>query len=102
MRGMWRLLDLGDVDGYTMTNLYEAVGRAVSVGFVPNTVILNHPSGPFVEAVSGLEEALVGVALEEGALVEAGAGAYERLGLMVFGAVQEDFVAALLKARVES
>jgi lipoate-protein ligase A len=45
---MWRLLDLGAVDGYTMTNLYEAVGRAVSGGSVPNTVILNHPSGPFV------------------------------------------------------
>ena len=45
---MWRLLDLGAVDGYTMTNLYEAVGRAVSGGSVPNTVILNHPSRPFV------------------------------------------------------
>jgi lipoate-protein ligase A len=45
---MWRLLDLGAVDGYTMTNLYEAVGRAVSGGAVPNTLILNHPSGPFV------------------------------------------------------
>jgi len=45
---MWRLLDLGAIDGYTMTNLYEAVGRAVSEGSVPNTVILNHPSRPFV------------------------------------------------------
>ena len=45
---MWRLLDLGAVDGYAMTNLYEAVGRAVSGGSVPNTVILNHPSKPFV------------------------------------------------------
>ncbi|MBC8225361.1 hypothetical protein H8E65_12285 [Candidatus Bathyarchaeota archaeon] len=52
---MWRLLDLGAIDGYTMTNLYEAVGRA-----------------------------------------------YERLGLMFFGAEQGGFVAALLKARVES
>jgi lipoate-protein ligase A len=45
---MWRLLDLGPVDGYTMTNLYEAVGREVSGGNSPNTVILNHPTEPFV------------------------------------------------------
>lgn len=44
----WRLLDLGAIDGYTMTNLYEAVGHAVSSGEVPNTVILNHPESPFV------------------------------------------------------
>jgi lipoate-protein ligase A len=31
-----------------MTNLYEAVGHAVSIGEVPNTVILNHPEKPFV------------------------------------------------------
>ena len=45
---MWRLLDLGAIDGYTMTNLYEAVGHSVSSGDVPNTVILNHPESPFV------------------------------------------------------
>jgi lipoate-protein ligase A len=45
---MWRLLDLGAIDGYTMTNLYEAVGKAVSDSDVPNTVILNHPESPFV------------------------------------------------------
>ena len=45
---MWRLLDLGAINGYTMTNLYEAVGKAVSSGDVPNTVILNHPESPFV------------------------------------------------------
>lgn len=45
---LWRLLDLGAVDGYTMTNLYEAVGKAVSDGSSPNTVILNHPERPFV------------------------------------------------------
>ena len=39
----WRLLDLGEVDGYVMTNLYEAVGMAVSRGEFPNTLILNHP-----------------------------------------------------------
>jgi lipoate-protein ligase A len=44
----WRLLDLGAISGYTMTNLYEAVGHAVSSGKVPNTVILNHPESPFV------------------------------------------------------
>lgn len=44
----WRLLDLGPIDGYTMTNLYEAVGRSVSKGEVPNTIILNHPEKPFV------------------------------------------------------
>ena len=45
---MWRLLDLGAIDGYTMTNLYEAIGHAVSIGEVPNTVVLNHPKTPFV------------------------------------------------------
>ena len=45
---MWRLLDLGAIDGYTMTNLYEAIGHAVSSGEVPNTVVLNHPMKPFV------------------------------------------------------
>ncbi|MFH0849703.1 MAG: lipoate--protein ligase [Candidatus Bathyarchaeota archaeon] len=45
---MWRLLDLGAVSGYTMTNLYEAVGRAVSSGDAPNTVMLDHPEAPFV------------------------------------------------------
>lgn len=45
---MWRLLDLGSVSGYTMTNMYEAVGRAVSEGRSPNTVILDHPEAPFV------------------------------------------------------
>ena len=44
----WRLLDLGAIDGYTMTNLYEAVGHTVSSGQVPNTIILNHPESPFV------------------------------------------------------
>jgi lipoate-protein ligase A len=45
---MWRLLDLGAIDGYTMTNLYEAIGHSVSSGEVPNTVVLNHPKKPFV------------------------------------------------------
>jgi lipoate-protein ligase A len=45
---MWRLIDLGPIDGYTMTNLYEAVGLSVSSGESPNTVILNHPERPFV------------------------------------------------------
>ena len=45
---MWRLLDLGAVDGYTMTNLYEAVAKAVSDGSSPNTVILDYPTNPFV------------------------------------------------------
>ncbi|MBS7622257.1 lipoate--protein ligase family protein [Candidatus Bathyarchaeota archaeon] len=44
----WRLLDLGAVDGFTMTSLYEAVARAVDGGNSPNTLILNHPAQPFV------------------------------------------------------
>jgi hypothetical protein len=57
---------------------------------------------PFMGAVEGLEEALVGVALEEDSLAEAVAGAYNRLGLMVFGVEQGDFVEALLKTRGKS
>jgi len=45
---MWRLLDLGPIDGYVMTNIYEAVAKAVSHDSSPNTVILNHPKKPFV------------------------------------------------------
>lgn len=45
---MWRLVNLGPVDGYTMTNLYEAVGHSVSSNESPNTVILNYPMRPFV------------------------------------------------------
>jgi lipoate-protein ligase A len=45
---LWRLLDLGAVDGYMMTNMYEAVAVAVSRGSSPNTVILDHPLKPFV------------------------------------------------------
>ncbi|MHA1713036.1 MAG: lipoyl protein ligase domain-containing protein [Candidatus Ranarchaeia archaeon] len=45
---MWRLLDLGPVDGYVMTTLFEAVGRSVSEKSSPNTVILVHPKAPFV------------------------------------------------------
>ena len=44
----WRLLDLGAVDGFTMTNLYEAVAKAVDEHDSPNTLILNHPAEPFV------------------------------------------------------
>ncbi len=44
----WRLLDLGPVDGYTMTNVYEAVSRAVGSGEAPDTLILDHPSRVFV------------------------------------------------------
>ncbi len=45
---MWRLLDLGSIDGYVMTNAYEAVAKAVSYNSSPNTIILNHPKKPFV------------------------------------------------------
>jgi lipoate-protein ligase A len=31
-----------------MTNLYEAVGHAVSAGNAPNTILLDHPEAPFV------------------------------------------------------
>jgi lipoate-protein ligase A len=48
MSSEWRLVDLGPVDGYTMTNLYEAIALAVTKGTVPNTFVLNHPSKPFV------------------------------------------------------
>jgi lipoate-protein ligase A len=44
----WRLLDLGAVDGLTMTNLYEAVAKAQEQQNSQNTLILNHPIDPFV------------------------------------------------------
>ena len=45
---VWRLIDLGGVDGFTMTNLYEAVARTVAEHDSPNTLILNYPAEPFV------------------------------------------------------
>ena len=45
---MWRLLNLGGINGYTMTNLYEVIGTSVSSGSSTNTLILNHPISPFV------------------------------------------------------
>ncbi|WP_455367840.1 lipoate--protein ligase [[Eubacterium] cellulosolvens] len=44
----WRLLDLGAVDGFTMTNLYEAVAKAINEKDFSNTVILSYPDEPFV------------------------------------------------------
>lgn len=44
----WRLLDVGPVDGYMMTNLYEAIGEAVSEETSLSTFILDYPSKPFV------------------------------------------------------
>lgn len=44
----WRLLDLGTVDGFTMTSLYEAVAKAQEKNNFENTLILNHPTEPFV------------------------------------------------------
>jgi lipoate-protein ligase A len=44
----WRLINLGEVEGYVMTNLYEAVGMAVSRGESPNTLVLNYPKEPFI------------------------------------------------------
>ncbi len=48
MSPKWRLVDLGPINGYTMTNLYEAIAIAVTQGTVPNTFVLNYPSKPFV------------------------------------------------------
>jgi len=95
--------------GVTVSEAVLKAGKLIRVTVVSEEEVIRGVSisgdfftMPFMGAVSGLEEALVGVALEKGALTEAVAGAYERLGLMVFGAEQEDFVTALLKARVES
>jgi lipoate-protein ligase A len=44
----WRLLELGAVDGFVMTSLYEAVAKAQEEHNFENTLILNHPIEPFV------------------------------------------------------
>jgi lipoate-protein ligase A len=44
----WRLLDLGAVDGFVMTSLYEAVAKAQEEHNFENTLILNYPTEPFV------------------------------------------------------
>jgi hypothetical protein len=54
---------------------------------------------PYVGGISGLEERLVGTPLDEDALAEAVAGAFQELGLTVFGASQKDFVETVMKAK---
>jgi lipoate-protein ligase A len=44
----WRYIDVGAIDGFTMTNLYEAVAKTVSDNKCPNTFILTQPTEPFV------------------------------------------------------
>ncbi|MCW4048448.1 MAG: hypothetical protein NWE89_01795 [Candidatus Bathyarchaeota archaeon] len=53
-------------------------------------------------AIEKLEEHLEGVSLTKEALTEAIASGFEKTGLMVFGATQEDFVEAILKAKIET
>jgi hypothetical protein len=40
----WTILDLGPVDGFTMTSLYEAVAKAQEEHNSENTLILNYPT----------------------------------------------------------
>lgn len=44
----WRLLELGSLDGYKIQSVYEAVGKYVSMGISPNTIILCNPLNPYV------------------------------------------------------
>ena len=48
MLGVWRLIDLGARDGYTIQSVYEAVAYTVGRGDEPNTIILTYPSSPYV------------------------------------------------------
>jgi lipoate-protein ligase A len=44
----WRLLNLGQKDGFFIQSVYEAVARAVTEKISPNTVILIAPESPYV------------------------------------------------------
>ena len=95
--------------GVTVSEAVHKAGKLIRVTVVSEEGVIRGVSisgdfftMPFAGAVEGLEEALVGVALDREALAEAVAGAYERLGLMVFGAGQEDFVEVLMKAQAGS
>jgi hypothetical protein len=57
---------------------------------------------PYTGAIEQLEEKLKGAKLEKDVLSARVKEAYESIGLMVFGAQQEDFVEAILKARHEA
>jgi DUF1009 family protein len=57
---------------------------------------------PYTGAVEKLEESLVGVELNKEALARRIKESFEKIGLKVFGASQEDFVEAILKAKYET
>ena len=95
--------------GVTVSEAVHKAGKMVRVTVVSEEGVIRGVSisgdfftMPFLGAVSALENALIDVPLEEEALKDAVAMAYEQLGLMVFGANHEDFVTALLKARIET
>ncbi|MBU7017575.1 MAG: hypothetical protein HXS44_08700 [Theionarchaea archaeon] len=44
----WRLLNLGQRDGFFVQSIYEAVARAVTEKISPNTIILISPESPYV------------------------------------------------------
>jgi lipoate-protein ligase A len=57
---------------------------------------------PYTGAIEKLEESLVGAELTKDALLARIKEAFESIGLMVYGATQEDFAEAILKARYET
>ncbi len=54
---------------------------------------------PYIGAISKLEEALIGVPLEEKALRDRIKGEFKRIGLKTLGATPEDFVTAIIKTK---
>jgi lipoate-protein ligase A len=54
---------------------------------------------PYMGALEKLEESLIGVKLEREELAKKVKESFESIGLMVFGASQDDFVKAILKAK---
>ncbi|MCS7108922.1 MAG: lipoate--protein ligase family protein, partial [Sulfolobales archaeon] len=45
---VWRLINLGSAEGYTIHAVYEAIALTVGKGLSPNTLVLCYPSTPYV------------------------------------------------------
>ena len=95
--------------GLVVSESIHKAGKLIRILLVSNEESIENISisgdfftQPYTGAVEKLEESLVGVELTKDALSVRIKEVYETIGLMVFGASQDDFVKAILKAKYET